>query len=203
MKTALTVAIGVAVLVAIAGVAGIAFVTNGVLPAPSAGSGSSTGPTSGGAGGTGGASGYGTLAVYVKDAPAAVNWTHVWVTFSAIDAHEANATNETGWHDVPVQDRTVDLASLTSVSALLGSTKLPAGMYTQLRLNVTSAMGVMQNGMKVNFTVPSNELKTTDPFNITVGQTTSLTLDIDLSRSIVQAGDMWLFLPVIGAVEQS
>ena len=58
-------------------------------------------------------------------------------------------------------------------------------MYTQLRLAVTAAQGVMQNGAKVNFTVPSDVLKTDDPFNVTVGHLTSITLEIDLSRSIV------------------
>jgi len=36
-----------------------------------------------------------------------------------------------------------------------------------------------------------------------VGQTTSLTLDIDLSRSIVHADSKWLFVPVISAVQES
>ncbi len=205
MKTALSMAIGLAVLVAIAGVADVALVAPGVLPNPFGGSNPSSGSTSGGTGGNGGGSvGYGTLAVYVQDAPAtAVNWTHVWVTFSRIEAHEANATNDTGWFNVTVQSGTVDLAALKSVSQLLGTAKLPVGMYTQLRIVVKSASGEMSNGTKVDFVVPSGELKTDDPFNVTLGQTTALTLDIDLSRSIVQADSMWLLLPVIASVQES
>ena len=76
-------------------------------------------------------------------------------------------------------------------------------MYTQLRVVMGSATGVMENGTKVDFIVPSGELKTDDPFNVTVGQTASLTLDIDLSRSIARADSQWLFVPVLGSVKES
>lgn len=204
MKTALMASIGLAVLVAIAGVAGLALVAPGALTAPFGGSNPNAGSSSGGTGGTGGGTaGFGTLAVYVQDAPASVNWTHVWVTFSRIQAHEANATGETGWFNVTQQTGTVDLVALKTVSQLLGTAKLAAGMYTQLRIVVSSVTGVMENGTKVDFIVPSGELKTDGPFNVTVGQTTSLTLDIDLSRSIVHADSMWLFLPVLGSVQET
>ena len=198
MKTALMASIGLVVVVALAGVVSLALIAPGALTAPFGGSTPNAGPSSGGTGGDG----FGTLAVSVRDAPASVNWTHVWVTFSRIQAHEANATNESGWFNV-TQTGTVDLAALTTVSQLLGTAKLAAGTYTQLRIDVSSATGVMQNGTSVHFVVPSGVLKTDDPFNVTVGQTTSLTLDIDLSRSIVHADSMWLFVPVISSVQES
>jgi Domain of unknown function (DUF4382) len=202
MKTALTATIGIAVLVAIAGVAGLALVAPGALTAPFGGSTPSAGSSPGGTVG-GNPAGFGTLAVLVQDAPAGVNWTHVMVTFSRIQAHEANGTNDSGWFNVTTETGTVDLAAVHNVAQLLGTATLPAGMYTQLRLVVSSAQGVMQNGTKVNFTVPSGVLKTDDPFNVTVGHLTSLTLEIDLSRSIVHAGAEWLFLPVFAAVQES
>ncbi len=202
MKTALTTTIGIAVLVAIAGVAGLAFVAPGALTAPFGGSNPTAGSSPGGTGG-GNPAGFGTLAVSVQDAPAGVNWTHVWVTFSRIQAHEANGTNDSGWFNVTTKTGTVDLAAVHNVAQLLGTATLPAGMYTQLRLVVSSAQGVMQNGSKVDFIVPSGVLKTEDPFNVTVGHLTSITLMIDLSRSIVHAGDMWFFLPVFAAVQES
>lgn len=203
MKTALMASIGLAVVVALAGVVSLALIAPGTLTAPFGGSNPNPGSTSGGTGGTGGGSGgFGTLEVSVQDAPASVNWTHLWVTFARIQAHEANATNETGWFNV-TQTGTVDLAALKTVSQLLGTANLAAGMYTQLRIDVSSATGVMENGTTVRFIVPSDVLKTDDPFNVTVGQTTSLTLDIDLSRSIVHADSKWLFVPVISAVQES
>jgi len=203
MKTRLMVSIGLTVLVALAGVASLALVAPGVLTAPFGGANPNARSSPGGTGGTGdGSGGFGTLAVYVQDAPASVNWTHVWVTFSRIQAHEANATNETGWFNV-TQTGTVDLAALTTVSQLLGTAKLAAGTYTQLRIDVSSATGVMENGTTVHFIVPSGVLKTDNPFNVTVGQTTSLTLDIDLTRSIVHADSMWLFVPVLSSVQET
>ncbi len=186
MKASIATALGIAALLAVAGVAGYAVVGHGALF-----------PSSGAASGNGG---MGTLDVYVKDAPA--NWTHVYVTFDKVSVHAADQGNESGWHNVTVT-KTVDLAALTQVSALLGSEQLPAGMYTQLRLEVTKVVGVMSNGTQYAFTVPSGELRTDDPFNITVGQTTSLTLDVDLSRSIVWTMEGYLFLPVLGPVKVS
>lgn len=183
MKTSLGLVLGVAALLAVAGVAGYAVVGRGLLS-----------PT-----GTG--SGVGTLNVYVKDAPT-TNWTHVYVTFDVLSVHAADQGNDSGWHNYSVT-QTVDLANLKTVSALLGSEQIPAGMYTQLRLNVTKVVGVMQNGTKVNMTVPSGVIRTDDPFNITTGQTASLTLDINLQRSIVFTAEGYLFLPVLASVTES
>jgi hypothetical protein len=202
MKTALTITIGLAVLVAIAGVAALALVAPGALTAPFGGSNPNAGSPSGGPGGENRA-GFGTLAVSVQDAPANVTWMHVWVTFSRIQAHEANATNDTGWFNVTTTTGMVDLVAVHNVAQLLGTATLPAAMYTQLRLNVTSVQGVMQNLTKVDFIVPSGVLKTDDPFNVTVGHLTALTLEIDLNHSIVHADDQWLFLPVFAAVQES
>lgn len=184
MRTTHTVALTVAALVAVAGVAGYALLGPGVAPSGAPGN------------------GVGTLDVYLQDAPAA-NWSHVYVTFDVIQVHPADAGNASDWTNVSLAQRTVDLASLKSVSSLVGSATLKAGMYTQLRIVVASASGEMTNGTKVSFTVPSGELKTADPFNITTGQVTGLTIDINLSRSIVDAGSTWIFTPVLGSVRAS
>ena len=187
MKAPIALALGIAALLAVAGAAGyVAFVNHGQLfPWISAGN----------------VAGEGTVNVYVKDAPA--NWTHVYVTFSEVQVHAADQGNASGWYNLTTGPKTVDLASLVTVSELLGSAKVPAGMYTQLRIVVMAAQGVLQNGTTENFTVPSGELKTDDPFNVTTGQAVSLTVDIDLSRSIVWTAEGYLFLPVIGSVQSS
>lgn len=183
MKATLTVALALAALLAVAGVAGYALVSRGT------GSPSST-PGS-----------VGTLDVSIQDAPAA-NFSDVYVTFDQIAVHAAGG-NASEWKTVNLTERTIDLASVKTVPQLLGSSSLAVGAYTQLRIMVKSAQGVMTNGTKVDFTVPSGELKTADPFNITLGQTTSLTIDINLARSIVHAGSMWIFTPVLGSVQVS
>lgn len=137
----------------------------------------------------------GTVTMYVKDLPA--TWAHVNVTFSTVQIHSAN--DSVGWKNLTLSgSHTIDLAALVNVSALLAEGSVPAGNYTQIRIVVTNATGVMTGGTAVNFTVPSGVLRTTHPFTVTAGDTTKLTLDINLN--IVQAGDKWMFTPVIGAV---
>ncbi len=138
----------------------------------------------------------GQVVVRVMDATG--DWEHVDVQFSAVYIHEANAAADS-WTRLPITAGTIDLASLTNVSEVLSSARLGPGHYTQIRINVTSATGTMLGGATVDFTVPSGELKTTQEFNVTSGKTTTLTVDIDLTRSIVELGNgTWIFTPVLG-----
>jgi Domain of unknown function (DUF4382) len=183
--TAIVVAI-LAALVAAGGTAGYALVTHGSLPFASA---------------PGGSGGVGTLNVYVTDAPpASQNWSHVYVTFSLVQTH---AANDSAWQNISVTQATVDLLGVKTVPAFLGGATLPAGMYTQLRIVVGSAWGVNETGQKFNFTVPSNVLKTTDPFNVTTGETTNLVVDINLSHAIVLTAQGYILTPVIASVQSS
>ncbi|MCU0852027.1 MAG: DUF4382 domain-containing protein [Thermoplasmata archaeon] len=143
----------------------------------------------------------GTIRVFVKDAPE--GWSHVNVTFSRVEIHQADEDedgNDSGWHNVTIVEGTIDLIPLTNMSKLLAEHEVPVGKYTQIRIYVLTAVGVMADGTQVNFTVPSGVLKTNHPFNITSKDSTSLTVDIDLSKSIVNNGDEWKFTPVMGAI---
>src|SRR6266508_2477697 len=144
----------------------------------------------------------GTLDVRVKDAVG--DWARVNVTFTEVWAHEAGNADDVGWHNVTLARTTVDLASFVNVSELLASARFPPGKYTQIRIVVSNATGQRSDGTPVVFSVPSGELKTTTPFEIRSGSTTTLTVDIDLSRSIVSTGTgMWTFTPVLGAITAS
>ena len=142
----------------------------------------------------------GTIQIYVKDAVG--QWEHVNVTFDTVRVHRANSSDDSGWIDLSIENGTLDLVQFVNVSALLGGGKVPVGKYTQLRIVVVNAAGVMTDGTNVNFTVPSGELKTTHPFNVVDGGTTELTVDIDLQGSIHQANDKWIFSPVLGSVSE-
>ena len=205
MKTTAFAVSVLAILLAAAGVAGYVVVAHGSLPFASA-----PAPS--------GANGMGTLSVYVTDTPPAnattgnetagnatssnVTWSHVYVTFAVLQAHEANDSNDSGWHNMTVSS-TIDLMSVKTVSALLGSAQLPAGNYTQLRIVVEKAWGVTSTGKSYNFTVPSGDLRTDDPFTVATGQTASLTLDVNLSHSIVWTDMGYVFTPVIGSIAPS
>ena len=143
----------------------------------------------------------GTVSIYVKDLPD--EWSHINVTFSDVRIHKADAGNESGWKTLSIHNQTIDLASLTNVSQLLASGDVSEGKYTQIRLVVVTVVGTMADGTVVNFTVPSGELKTTHPFNVTSGHNETLTLDFDLSHSIVHNANGWMFKPVIGSIQES
>jgi len=143
----------------------------------------------------------GRVTIFVKNAPD--DWSHINVTFSEVRIHQANASNGTGWRSLKIMNGTVDLTDLVNVSALLAAGNVSAGKYTQIRIVVINVTGEMTDGTKVNFTVPSGELKTTHPFNVVAGHTVSLTLDIDLSRSIVHNANGWKFTPVLGPIVQN
>jgi len=203
MKTTAFAVSVLALLIAVAGVAGYVVVAHGSLPFASA-------PTSAG--------GMGTLNVFVTDTPPAnattgnetagnatvanVTWSHVYVTFTVVQAMQANDSNNSGWHNISASN-TIDLMSVKTVSALLGSAQLPAGRYTQLRIVVEKAWGVTSTGKSYNFTVPSGDLRTDDPFTVSTGLVSSLTLDVNLSHSIVWTATGYLFTPVIGSIQTS
>ena len=98
--------------------------------------------TSSGGGGTqsGGATpaGNGTLTVGIKDSPFS-DAKAVLVTFKEVSVHRA----ETGWETVAFAGgaaaRTCDLKQLEAATDVLGVAALPAGHYTQIRLEVESA----------------------------------------------------------------
>ena len=142
----------------------------------------------------------GKVTIYVKDAQGI--WSHVNVTFSDVQIHAANASGTSGWVNLTLKESTLDLASLVNVSALLAQGSVAEGKYTQIRIVAINVTGMMTDGTKVNLTVPSGELKTTHPFNVTAGSNEKLTLEIDLDRSIVHADGKWIFTPVLGAIQE-
>ncbi|HEX9339802.1 MAG TPA: DUF4382 domain-containing protein [Thermoplasmata archaeon] len=143
----------------------------------------------------------GAVAVSVKDAPMST-WSHVNVTFSGVQIHESGKDNAS-WVTVFSGSKTVDLAALTNVSELLGSTRLAPGHYEQIRISVVSATGVdAATGQSVTFMVPPDNAtaKIAGQFTISSGQTTTVTVDFALSRCIRQVNGTWEFDPVLGQI---
>jgi uncharacterized protein DUF4382 len=83
--------------------------------------------------------------------------TGIFVTFTSIEIHSANAGNASGWHTITTS-ATVNLFTVLNVSKVLGKASLPAGKYTELRFNVSKVM-VTISGVDVTYTIPSGSLK--------------------------------------------
>src|SRR6266567_2180226 len=81
----------------------------------------------------------------------------IYVSFTSIEIHSANAGDASGWHTI-ITSATVNLFTVLNASKVLGKALLPAGKYTELRFNV-SAVIVTISGINVTFTIPNGSLK--------------------------------------------
>lgn len=143
----------------------------------------------------------GTLRILVKDAPA--DWAHVNVTFSEVRVHRANASEDSGWHSLSLETTTIDFIELGNLTRLLALDRIPAGKYTQIRIVVAKVEGTFVGGGPVSLSVPDGILKTTTPFDLPGGGEATVTLDFDLSRSLVENANGWTFKPVLGSIQVS
>jgi hypothetical protein len=101
--------------------------------------------------------GTGTLIIEMVDPPK--DWgaaSHVYIHYSAIMIHRADAANESGWSTVSVAGW-INLTSVLNVSKAISQGPLQAGKYNVIRFNVTEAI-VTVNGANYTATVASGKL---------------------------------------------
>jgi hypothetical protein len=165
-------------------------------------------------GGGGGGSADGTLRVALTDAPSC--YEHVFVTVEKVRVHKSGgaADSDAGWSEIILSPpRKIDLPTLTNgVLEELGTTALPAGQYSQVRLVLASNSGTgtatMANsvqpfgGALTALDTPSGQqsgLKMQVHFEVVAGQTVDLVLDFDACKSVVKAGNSGKFIlkPVV------
>lgn len=81
----------------------------------------------------------------------------------------------------------------------LATTNLSGGKYSEIRIYIKEATATSSDGKEIPLTIPgnSNIIRIVKPFNIYPEKTTTLTLDIDTKRSIVQSGTTYFLQPVI------
>ncbi len=122
------------------------------------------------------------------------------VTFSEVAVHSTGALTATSWVALDMEATTVDLTALhDNLSTRIGNGNVPAGRYTEARLLVSAAVGVLKTGETVSLTVPGGELKTTNPFDL--GPQGSVTVLVRIH--VVHAGPNWHLEPVLGSVQQT
>jgi len=166
--------------------------SDGVTPSSTNSGGSSTGSNS---------AAMGTLAVHLTDSPFS-DAKALLVTFDDVSFHRADPGE---WRTLPFaagSSRTCDLKKLNGATDVLGVGSLPAGKYTQVRLNVSSVAIYFDApsvgpacapqiappaGLNVAVDVPSGEVKLNHEFTVT-GSATTMLLDFDGDQSIHQTG---------------
>jgi uncharacterized protein DUF4382 len=158
--------------------------------------------SSGGGGGNPTSSTAGALSIYLTDSPFS-DAKALLVTFSEVSVHSAD-TGE--WKTLPFtggSSRTCDLKRLNGPTDVLGVGSLPAGKYTQVRLNVTAAAIYFDaastsasacapqiaapSGKNAPVDIPSGEVKLNNEFTVASTGTT-MVLDFDGDQSVRQTG---------------
>lgn len=161
----------------------------------------------GGGGGGGGDSGgsstaLGTLRLALTDAPAC-GYDQVNVTIERIRVHASSTAQDgdAGWSEMVLAPaKRVDLLTLTNgVLEELGSTSLPAGRYTQMRLVLAANPGpggmansvIPSGGKETPMETPSGQqtgLKMNVNIEVAANQLADFVIDFDACRSVVRAG---------------
>ena len=159
------------------------------------------GGSGGGIGGTGRSDG--TMHVSMTDAPSC-GYDHVYVTVDRVRVNQSSsaADSDAGWSEVVLSPaRRVDLLSLTNgVLEDLGSTQLPAGKYTQLRLvlvdnSSTTPLAnsvVPTGGSETALDTPSAQqsgLKINVDIDVAADQIADVVIDFDACKSVVKRGN--------------
>ena len=140
----------------------------------------------------------GTFVFQVSDQPNAISdFDNLIVNISKVSVHSASDNLENSWQNFTPTTSSVDLVTIQgdNVQTLI-STTLAVGMYTQVRLVVTSASGILKAGGTVSVTVPSGELKLVQSFQISAGETTTFLLDLN----VVREGAGYILSPVAGKI---
>ena len=120
------------------------------------------------------------------------------ITFSEIRVHTTTAVTPDSWVSVKLAQTTVDLTKLrNNISAVIGLARIPAGEYTQLRIVVQSADGVLSNGQRVLVRVPSGELNTEAAF--TMGAQGVIYIVVRLH--VLDFGGAYQLQPALGSIE--
>jgi len=160
---------------------------------------SAPGSTGAGASSTGGSTG--TLAIHITDSPFS-DAKALLVTFSEVTVHRADPGEWRTLTFASGSTRTCDLKKLNGATDVLGVGSLPAGKYTQVRLNVSSAAIYFDApstgpacapviappaGASASVEIPSGEVKLNNEFMVT-GSATTMLLDFDGDQSIHQTG---------------
>ncbi len=159
-------------------------------------------------GGGGGGSSSGSLSMALTDAKPALpaGIAHVVVTIDEVSVHQSGGQ----WISLTLAQTpfTVDLIQFTDgrTTQLVPQATLTPGKYTQVRLGVQSASIITDTGEQIPVEIASGDLKTDKnfDFDVTGGGAVALTVDFDLSQSLVATGSgKYKLKPVLHLVATS
>jgi hypothetical protein len=151
--------------------------------------------------------GTGTLQLSMIDPPNVPgNVVDVYINYSSIQVHDANAGNQSGWYNVTASG-SIDLMKIVNSSQVLGSTTLPDGTYNIVRFNITSAIVTVKNstGGLNNYTaaLPSGMVQSVITGGVNVKADSTSALLIDISPRVTYGGNQYTLVPSATAQPQA
>ncbi len=144
----------------------------------------------------------GTMKIEITD-PSTV-WdgaTRVYINYSAIEVHRADAANDSGWSTAIDKSAWLNLTVTLDANKTLGSKSLQPGTYNLIRFKLLNAT-VTVGGVNVTARVPPDMLQiaiTQGGVKVTAGQTS--TLLIELHIKVVNSQTGYDVVPDIPATE--
>ncbi|MEP1033473.1 DUF4382 domain-containing protein [Ekhidna sp.] len=153
----------------------------------------------------------GRLNVALTDAPFPTDLVaEANVTISKVEIRKEGEEDDS-FITIMEDDFSANLLELTSgVTANLSSIDIPEGSYDHVRVHVSSASAVLQDGSTYDLQVPSTVIKIfiKPSINVVSSLSTDLLLDFDVAQSFVPKGAMdnitgFNFKPVIKATNQT
>ncbi len=149
------------------------------------------------------APGTGTMRVRMTDAPGVYQAVNLVIREVAVRREGSDSTS--GWQVLQPDSASYDLLLLRNgVFTTIGSSLLPAGHYTQIRLKLSPGSTIVVDGVTYPLTVPSglqSGLKIVGDFDVPSGGLMDVALDFDVSRSIIQTGNgTYKLKPVVKAM---
>ena len=144
----------------------------------------------------------GTLSVKMTDAPAAYQAVNLVIREVAVHLAGAESDSTSGWEVIKADSAVYDLLTLRNgVFASIGTSKVPAGHYTQIRLKLGHGSTVVSGGVTYPLTVPSglqSGYKLVGSFDVPSNGLVDLALDFDATRSIIVTGSgTYLLKPTV------
>ena len=162
--------------------------------------------------------GMGTLKLQITDAQKLYNVTSLLLIVTKVEVHKAGSGEvceidgegvetcsgegpDAGWETFLDTPQSYDLIQIKDVKELLGSKDFEPGKYTQIRLTVQGS-SIFIDGVQKKLIIPSKEVKLVKSFDLVEGESTTLTLDFDVDKSIVGTGTSFIMRPVIKVIQE-
>jgi hypothetical protein len=146
----------------------------------------------------------GTLVLRMTDSPA--SYDSVIIQVDSVRVHVSDSdTLHSGWYTLNRIPARYDLLTLANgADTIIGTARLPAGRYSQIRLFIGTGSHVVVNGVSHPLTIPSGSqsgLKLKVNATIQPNITYTQLLDFDAARSIVRTGNgNYMLKPVIRVI---